>query len=243
MGYGVLMKISVLIASFNYGNFIEDAIKSVLEQNYPRELYEIIVVDACSTDDTEKILDKYRSEIKVIYQHESTGLAAGCNLGIRASSGEYIVRLDADDTFCQNVLLIESLFLDENPDIGFTYPDYFVQKNGVKRRFCLPDFDADEIKQRGDFLGGGTMYRKELFNKYGLYDETFRSIENYELVLRYLENGIRGLHIKLPLFTYNHHGDSMSDDTKSMVDAWNILEIKYGNKYKMGKNHPRNIEF
>lgn len=237
------MKISVLINSFDYGEFIEEAIKSVLMQNYPRELYEIIVIDACSTDDTDSILNKYSSQLKVIYQREKPGLATGCNLGIRASSGQYIVRLDADDVFCQNILLIESLFLDENSSIDFVYPEYFARKNDILKRIHLPPFDVNEIHQRGDFLGGGTMYRRKLFDKYGYYDENFETIENYEFILRLLKNGATGLHIELPLFIYNFHEKSMSTDEKLMLKASKMLEMKYGIKYKVNKYHPRNVKF
>lgn len=237
------MKISVLINSFNYGKFIEEAIKSVLMQNYPRELYEIIVVDVCSKDNTDSILKKYSSELKVIYQRGKPGLAAGCNLGIQASSGEYVIRLDADDTFCQNILLIESLFLDENPNIDFVYPDYFVKKNDKQKRIYLPPLDADEIYQRGDFVGGGTMYRKKIFTRYGYYDQNLKTIENYELILRLLKKGVRGLHIELPLFIYFHHENSMSDDKILALEAGKVLEKTYGIKYKIGKYHPRNVEF
>lgn len=236
------MKISVLVTSFNYGDFIEDAIKSILGQGYPRELYEIIVVDACSTDNTADILNKYKSQLKVIYQKNTYGLATGCNIGIKASAGDYIVRLDADDVFCHEILLEESLILDKDQKIDFVYPDYYVKKNATLKRVYLPPFNHDEIFQRGDFFGGGTMYRKKLFEKYGYYDEKLKSIENYEFILRILKNGVIGQHIEKPLYIYNYHENSMSTDTKLMQDAWKLIEKKYGIKCDIGKYHPRNIE-
>lgn len=237
------MKISVLINSFNHGEYIEEAIKSVLTQNYARNAYEIIIVDACSTDNTNNVLKWYNSEIMVVSQTEKPGLAAGCNLGIRACSGEYVVRLDADDLFCQNILLVETLFLDENPEIDFVYPDYFSRKDGEKKRIRLPKYDSAEICKRGDFLGGGTMYRRDLFEKYGYYDESLRSIENYELVLRFIKNGATGLHIKLPLFFYNIYENSMSTDRKLLKEAVRIIEEKHGIEYSKNRYHPRNIDF
>lgn len=235
------MKISVLLTSFNYGQFIEEAIESILEQRYPRELYEIIVVDACSTDNTGDILNKYRTQLKIIYQKESSGLAGGCNLGIKASSGEYIVRLDADDRFCRDILLEESRLLDENKKIDFVYPDYYAKKEGRLKRIGLPPFDKNEIFQRGDFSGGGTMYRKKIFEKYGYYDEDLRSIENYEFIIRVLKNGVIGQHIEKPLYVYNYHENSMSTNTNLMKEAWRMIEKKHGIKCNIGKYHPRNI--
>jgi glycosyltransferase involved in cell wall biosynthesis len=237
------MNISVLINSLNHGEFIEAAIKSALTQNYPRELYEIIVVDACSSDNTVAILEKYRDELKIVYQRGKRGLAIGCNMGIKASSGKYIVRLDADDVFRQNILYIESVFLDENNDIDFVYPDYFVNRDGIAKRVYLPHFDPDEIRQRGDFLGVGTMYRRRIFDVHGYYDENLKSIENYELILRLLNNDAKGLHIPLPLWEYRLRDDSMSSNKELMLSEGKKLERRYGFKYRIGKNHPRNIEF
>ena len=235
------MKVSVLINSYNQGEFIEEAIKSALNQNYPRDLYEIIVVDALSTDGTDSVLNEYRDELKIVHQREKRGLAIGCNLGIKASSGEYIVRLDADDLFLSNTLFIESLFLDENEDIDFVYPDYFINRANATKRIKLPSFDPEEIFTRGDFLGGGTMYRRIVFDKFGYYDEGVKSIENYELILRLLKNGAKGLHITLPLYEYRYRDDSMSSDKKLMFEEGRKLEEKYGIRYQMGRWHPRNV--
>lgn len=236
------MKVSVLINSLNQGQYIEKAIKSVLAQDYPKNSYELVVVDAGSSDNTPQVLEKYGSGLRLIYQRGKPGLATGCNIGIRECRGEYIVRLDADDEFCQHILLVESMYLDENSDFGFVYPDYYVKKNGVTKRFSLPDFDTGEIAQRGDFLGGGTMYRKRIFEKYGYYDESFSTIENYEFILRLIKNNVRGYHIKLPLFTYNLHEDSMGHNIATVLEDGRKLEAKYGIKYVMGKYYPRNVQ-
>ena len=237
------MKISVLINSFNHGEHIKEAIRSVLTQNYARNAYEIIVVDACSTDNTDNVLKRYNSEITIIEQTERPGLAAGCNIGIQKCSGEYVVRLDADDVFCQNILLVEALFLDKNPEIDFVYPDYLARKGNIEKRIRLPKYDPEEIRERGDFLGGGTMYRRGLFEKYGYYNECMRSIENYELVLRLMGNGATGLHIELPLFIYNLYENSMSTDQKSLKEAIRIIEEKHGIEYCNNRYHPRNVDF
>lgn len=237
------MQITVLVNSYNHGKFIENAIKSILMQNFPREDYEIIVVDACSTDETVEVLEKYRDELKVVYQKDSRGLAAGCNMGIKASKGKYILRLDADDTFLQNIMLVESLFLDSNEDIDFVYPDYIINQANVTKKINLPSFNPEEIFIRGDFLGGGTMYRRVVFDKYGYYDESFKCIENYELIIRMLKKGVKGLHLSIPLYKYYIHDDSMSSNRKIMFEDGKKIEQLYDIKYQIGKYHPRNIRF
>jgi glycosyltransferase involved in cell wall biosynthesis len=235
------MKVSVIITSYNYGKYLGKAIRSVLEQDFPRDFFEILVVDAMSTDNTPEILREYESEIKVILQEDKSGLAGGCNLGIRASSGEFIIRLDADDTFFKNALSVQVEHLEKNSQIGFVYPDYYVLREGIKTRVYLPEFNPEEIFKRGDFLGGGMMYRKSIFDLYGLYNESLRSIENYEFILRILCKGVSGLHVAQPLFVYLHHGASMSDDQATMSYVWNILERQYSRPFGFGKYHPRKL--
>ena len=87
------------------------------------------------------------------------------------------------------------------------------------------------------------MYRRDLFEKYGYYDERIRSIENYELILRLVGNGATGIHIKLPLFIYNIRKNSMSTDQKLLTEAVRIIEKKYGIEYCNNKYHPRNVDF
>ena len=87
------------------------------------------------------------------------------------------------------------------------------------------------------------MYRKEIFSKYGYYNPDLRTIENYELILRLLKNGVKGLHIELPLFIYVQHENSMSNDRELMMKTGKQLGKSYGIKYTFGKYHPRNAEF
>ena len=90
----VRSRISVLIPTYNYSQFLLDAVKSVLAQDVPD--VEIIVVDDGSTDNTSDIIKPYTDRVQYIYQ-ENAGLSAARNTGIRNSTGEFILFLDADD--------------------------------------------------------------------------------------------------------------------------------------------------
>lgn len=88
------MKVSVIIPLYNQKEFVTEAIESVLNQTFKD--IEIVIVNDGSTDNPYKILDKYKTKARIIYQ-ENKGLAAARNKGIKESSGEYIQFLDADD--------------------------------------------------------------------------------------------------------------------------------------------------
>ena len=89
---------TVLITTYNYGHFIKYAIESVLEQDFPKEQIEIIIIDDGSTDKTKDIVQQYKNKLKYIYQ-ENQGQGAAINNGLLNSKGKYIFLLDADDIF------------------------------------------------------------------------------------------------------------------------------------------------
>src|SRR6476646_7317531 len=90
--------ISVVITTYNYGRFIEQAIGSVLSQEFPAEQVEIVVVDDGSTDDTAERVKKYGSRVRYL-QQENRGQAAALNFGFAKARAEIISLLDADDYF------------------------------------------------------------------------------------------------------------------------------------------------
>ena len=98
----VTPRVSIVTISFNQAAFLERAIRSVVEQNYP--LVEYIVVDPGSTDGSRDIIEKYRSRIsKIIYEKDS-GPANGLNKGFEAASGEIFGYINADDAYLPGAL-------------------------------------------------------------------------------------------------------------------------------------------
>lgn len=90
---------TVLIDTYNYENFIESSIDSVINQNFPSKDIEIIVVDDGSTDQTSEKVKRYKDRIKYIYKPNG-GQASAFNAGFQESKGQYILLLDSDD-YCE----------------------------------------------------------------------------------------------------------------------------------------------
>lgn len=112
--------ISVLIDTYNYGHYVEEAIESVFAQDFPSEQREILVVDDGSTDDTAERLEKYGDAIRYL-QKPNGGQASAFNFGIAASRGEIIAMLDADDVWLPDKLRRVCQVFEKNPDVGMVY--------------------------------------------------------------------------------------------------------------------------
>ncbi|MCU1239650.1 MAG: glycosyltransferase family 2 protein [Candidatus Acidoferrum typicum] len=112
--------ISVLITTYNYGHFIEEAIESVLAQEFPQDRVQIVVVDDGSMDDTAERVKKYGSRIEYFHQANG-GQAAALNLGISKSRGEILALLDADDLFLPGKLARIAEAFERNPELGMVY--------------------------------------------------------------------------------------------------------------------------
>ena len=98
--------VTVYIVNSNYGKYISQAIQSVLNQTYKN--IEILVIDDFSSDNSKKIIKKYVSnpKIKIILNKKKIGLLKSSNIAIKASKGEYVIRLDADDYFDKDLVII-----------------------------------------------------------------------------------------------------------------------------------------
>jgi len=122
-------RITVYIASHNYGRFLEQAIESVLRQTV--EDWELLVIDDGSTDNTSQVIELYDSHPQIrSFRTEGVGLPAICNLALREAEGDYIIRLDGDDIFDENILLILSTYLDRDENLTIVFPDYYLIDEG-----------------------------------------------------------------------------------------------------------------
>ena len=125
---------SVVIPTFNQSNFLDNAIKSVLDQSF--EDFEIIIIDNFSTDETKKIVEKNNSQ-KIIYKRFNNGgvIGASRNLGIETSRGEWIAFLDSDDRWYKERLkiLFNEIKSNKNFDVFCTNEQIINISNKAKK--------------------------------------------------------------------------------------------------------------
>ena len=120
----IMPEITIYITNKNYGKYINQSIKSALKQNFDN--FEIIIIDDGSSDNSKKIIEKYRTKKNIrIFYRKSKGLLNNINFAIRASRAKYILRLDADDYLDPNALTVLHKKIIENREIAMVYSDYY----------------------------------------------------------------------------------------------------------------------
>ena len=114
--------VSVIMPSYNTANFIKDSINSVLCQTYKN--FELIIIDDCSNDDTEKIIASYHdNRIKFIKLSKNSGAAIARNKALKEANGKWIAFLDSDDIWYPNKLEKQIAFMVSNNYV-FSYTNY-----------------------------------------------------------------------------------------------------------------------
>lgn len=202
------MKASIIICNWNQEKYIARAIRSALAQasSFPKNQYEIIVVDDGSTDHSMTAIHSFDDCIKIIALPENKGLANALNVGIQNALGEYIARVDADDMLRHNFLVILSEFLDYNKQYDWVKSDYLVID------------DHENTMERGsEELACCFLFRKRALEAVGLYNDTLRINETRDILIRLLQDPRykeSGAHIKIPLYKWFRHKGSLTNGGK-----------------------------
>ena len=121
--------VSIVMPSYNTGHFIRASVASVLAQTY--QDWELIIVDDCSTDNTDDIVGEFLADerIRYIKNEKNSGAAVSRNRALREAKGKWIAFLDSDDVWRPDKLEKQLRFMQEN-GYKFTYTDYDIQLNG-----------------------------------------------------------------------------------------------------------------
>lgn len=214
-------KISVIIPCYNHGEFLEDAVRSLLVQSYQN--FEIIIVDDASTDLTLQyctelmLLDKRVQAIRLDHNH---GTAIANNVGMSISSGDYITIMSADDM--RESLSLEKL-LDtciKNPH-HFAYDDMRLYENGKRhaRVWIFPEYDFHVLLYKNT-IHTGIMFERRAYEETGGYPEEFSNgREDWAFNITLGMHGYCGVHVDYPGYIYRRGLQNRT--LKNTTSEWN----------------------
>jgi glycosyltransferase involved in cell wall biosynthesis len=119
-------KLSIIIPNYNYGNFIEETICSIINQNY--ENIEIIIIDGGSTDNSLEIVKKYQNKINYWISESDEGQADAINRGLQVATGDYVAYINSDDVYLPNAFH-EIFYNKKSLESDFIYGDVLIGKD------------------------------------------------------------------------------------------------------------------
>jgi glycosyltransferase involved in cell wall biosynthesis len=206
--YSKSCTVAVVIPCFNHGEFLPEAVASV--PNLADCDIELIVVDDGSTDErTRQEMKKLAAEGIKVVQQENKGLAAARNAGIRASRGEYILPLDADDRLRSGWIEHGIRILESNRQVGVVYGDAecFGTRHG---RWSVGPFDQNRLLL-GNYIHASALYRRAVWEQNCGYDGTMpvQGFEDWDFWLGALEHGWQFAYVPEVLFDYRQAQESM----------------------------------
>ena len=224
-------KISIVIPVYNGANYLGEAVDSALGQTYKNA--EIIVVNDGSNDggETEKIAKSYGSRIRY-FSKENGGVASALNFGIKRMRGEYFSWLSHDDVYNPSKLerQVEVLIgIEKNVVL---YSDYeLLDEQSRSLGVCRLETKITESPLRailsGCIHGCSTLVGKKVIDAVGLFSETLRTTQDFDMWLRIYENGFPILHIPEVQIKSRLHPEqgqrklsSVHESEKKMVYSW-----------------------
>lgn len=184
--------VSVVVTCYNYGNYLEGCLDSILKQSFKD--FEIVIVNDGSTDNTDEIIEKFiKINIVKYIKQANSGQARAKNIGIQNSSGKFIAFLDADDAWEEDKLEKQMpLFSKENVGVVYSLVRYVNEKGQA----------LDNVRTIGKYLKprsgnvtrhlfldnfvpfSSSIVRKACFEKCGVFNESLKMGIDWDLWLR-----------------------------------------------------------
>lgn len=242
---------TVIIPLYNKENYVENALKSILNQTFND--FEVLIVNDCSTDSSVSKIEPYLSEKVILIHHEKNkGLSATRNTGIKNAKADYVTYLDADDlwkpTFLETIHRLITNF-PEAKIYGTNYEEIYGDK--IQKPYNNSDTLADNFEgiidffkiniKQGIYNHGSVCFHKSVFDRVGFYDETLTFSEDIDFNIR------ANYHFKLAYSNINQMSYYMQTDnqiTRSSILHYQIPDYdKYEDWAKSNPDLKKMIDF
>lgn len=185
--------ISIIIPSYNRAEFLKEAIQSVLDQDYfsgnsEAAIFELLVIDDGSTDQTKTVVDSFSSPIVYRYQ-DHKGVSAARNLGIKLSRGDYVAFLDSDDLWKKDKINVQMSLMNSLPQTRICYTEEIWIRNMVfvnpkKKHQKYSGWIFEKVLPLCLLSLSSTVFHRSVFKEVGIFDEDLPACEDYDFGIR-----------------------------------------------------------
>lgn len=214
-------KFSVLLASFNNAGYIDEALKSVMDQTYTN--WEVIIVDDASVDETKEVLKKYRTDkrIKVVYRSGNLGCGATKRETVTHAEGQLAGFLDPDDKLAKNALELMVKKHLENPEASLVYSLFYACDENLENP-SIPDWigplPENELNLKANKVSHFASFKVDLYRQTDGIDPRLKRAVDKDLYYRLEEVGAIDF-INLPLYHYRIHSGGIASTKSKKIKA------------------------
>lgn len=198
--------LSIITICYKIKDEIEKTCQSIVNQTW--QDFEWVVIDGGSTDGTVDILNKYRSRINVFISEKDRGIYNAMNKGIKLASGKWLSFMNGGDAYAANDVL-EKIFKDKEYDadvlygnVNKIYPDGHTEHDNYNTKPDLSFFLRDVINHQSSFI------KRNLFDKFGFYDEIYKIAADWEKWIVFTENGCKFQKVDITVANFMCNGIS-----------------------------------
>lgn len=214
--------VSVIIPCYNQAHFLSESVESALSQTFPRS--ETVVVDDGSPDNIAEVVRRYPGIAFV--RQENRGLAEARNSGFRASKGEYVLFLDADDRLTPTAIESHLSCFAEHPQAGFVVGniDHITLDGSYAGSLEWPALESNHYEEllKVNHVANNIaiMFRRQVIERVGGFNALYHPAEDYELLLR-AARLFPSAHHRNVVACYRRYPGSLSRQGATMLRAMN----------------------
>lgn len=221
--------VSILMPVFKTAPYLREAMDSMLAQTFTE--FELIVLDDCSPDNAEEILDAFDDPRIVRYKGEkNVGLSNVLNVGIGMARGKYIARMDSDDVSLPQRLQVQVDYLEKHPDVDLV--SVGMRLFGAKEGTWIRELNPEKVKIEALFhspvLHASSVWRKDAFEKLGLhFRQEMVPAEDYDLWTRAMLKGLKLVNLPEVLYEYRIHEAQATVQTDKTAAKSREVQMAY----------------
>lgn len=232
-----LPKISVVTPSYNQAVYLDETMRSLLEQNYPH--LEYIIMDGGSTDASVEVIKKYEPRLAHWQSARDGGQADAVRQGLLKATGDIMAWLNSDDLILPGTLAYVADYFARHPDVDVVYGHRLVinERSYEVARWVLPVHDA-ELLLWADFIPQETCFwRRSIYEKIGGMDPSFQFALDWDLLLRLQKAGAKM--VRLPYFTgafrmHSEQKNAVTINTDGYKEMQLLRERELGREFNRG---------
>lgn len=221
--------VSILMPVYKTAHYLREAVDSMLSQSFAD--FELIVLDDCSPDNAQEVLDTYTDPRIVRYRGEkNVGLSNILNVGIEMARGKFIARMDSDDLSAPDRLRVQVDYLEVHPEVDLV--SVGMRLFGAKEDVWVREQNPEKVKINALFhspvLHASSMWRKDRFEEKALrFRQEMVPAEDYDLWVRALVKGLTLVNLPVVLYQYRIHPNQATTHTDIALAKCREVQQQY----------------